>query len=97
MDLDRIADEGNGHAKCQHYHNHQANAHSQADLDIPQYQSSRGQAISADHAITSMNLIFCHVAGNDRYNSSNKWYEKPGNNPRYQADDCQRTGGLGRG
>jgi hypothetical protein len=95
--LDRIAYERNGHAKRQHHGYNQANAQSQAELDISQNQSGGCHTIASNHAITLFNLVFRHVTGDDGCNGRDKWYEKPCNNTRYQADDCERAGGLGRG
>jgi hypothetical protein len=95
--LDRITDEGNGHAKHQHNDHGEANAQSQTELDIPKYHTGSCHAVATDHAITLFDLVFCHVAGDDSRDGSDKGYEKPCSNSRYQADNCQGAGGLGRG
>jgi hypothetical protein len=75
--VDRIAYEGNGHAKRQHYGYHKANAQSQPELDIPQYQSSSCQPIATDRAITLFYLVFRHMTGDDGCDSRNEGYKKP--------------------
>ncbi len=68
--MDSIADEGDGHPKCQHHSNNDANTQPQPELDISQYQAGSCHAIAGDHAIAFLDLIFRHVSCDDGDNSS---------------------------